>query len=76
MMLAHVCSNIGLDLYIHVDSLLVPSQPVDMPLDEQQISRNVQALKNRLRGRGGRRGGRGMGRADPGTGRDVHLDSE
>jgi signal recognition particle receptor subunit alpha len=76
MMLAHVCSNISPDLYIHIDILPVPSQPADMPLDEQQIARNVQALKNRLRGRGGRRGGRGMGRADPGTGRDVHPDSE
>ncbi|KAG6817088.1 hypothetical protein H0H87_012856 [Tephrocybe sp. NHM501043] len=31
----------------------------DAPHDEQQIARNVQALKNRLRGRGGRRGGGG-----------------
>ncbi|KAG5645902.1 hypothetical protein DXG03_005049 [Asterophora parasitica] len=34
-----------------------PSLASDAPYDEQQIARNVQALKNRLRGRGGRRGG-------------------
>ena len=45
-----------------------------MPLDEQQIARNVQALKNRLRGRGSRRGGRGVGRMDSGNGRDSHPD--
>ncbi|EEB94004.1 hypothetical protein MPER_07266, partial [Moniliophthora perniciosa FA553] len=40
--------------------------------DEQQIARNVQALKNRLRGRGGRRGGRSGGRtlSDAGSGRE------
>lgn len=32
---------------------------VDTPKDEQQIARNLEALKTRLRGRGGRRGGRG-----------------
>lgn len=31
----------------------------DTPKDEQQIARNLEALKTRLRGRGGRRGGRG-----------------
>ena len=62
--------------YIHIDILLVPSQPVDTPLDEQQIARNVQALKNRLRGRGVKRGSRGAGRMDVGSGRDTHPDSE
>ncbi|KAI1796002.1 signal recognition particle binding protein [Ganoderma leucocontextum] len=38
--------------------------------DEQQIARNVQALKNRLRGRGGQTGRRGRGRAEVGSGRE------
>jgi hypothetical protein len=61
---------------IHIDILPVPSQPMDTPLDEQQIARNVQALKNRLRGRGVKRGSRGVGRTDVGSGRDTHPDSE
>ncbi|KAJ6488614.1 signal recognition particle binding protein [Mycena vitilis] len=48
----------------------LPTQSSDAPQDEQQIARNVQALKNRLRGRGGKRGGRGIGRTDSGSGRD------
>ncbi|KAF7338667.1 Signal recognition particle binding protein [Mycena venus] len=40
----------------------LPTQSSDAPQDEQQIARNVQALKNRLRGRGGKRGGK-RGRA-------------
>lgn len=44
-------------------------------MDEEQIARNVQALKNRLRGRGGRAGRRGLGRAEAG-GRDSHPGSE
>ncbi|KAF5386774.1 hypothetical protein D9615_001663 [Tricholomella constricta] len=39
------------------DQSTAPSLSSDAPHDEQQIARNVQALKNRLRGRGGRRGG-------------------
>jgi hypothetical protein len=38
---------------------IVPSLSPEAPTDEQQIALNVQVLKNRLRGRGGRRGGRG-----------------
>ena len=46
-------------------------------MDEQQIARNVQALKNRLRGRGGTRAvGRGRARGDLGSGRDSHPNSE
>ncbi|EIW60510.1 P-loop containing nucleoside triphosphate hydrolase protein [Trametes versicolor FP-101664 SS1] len=48
----------------------VPSQSGDNVLDEEHIARNVQALKNRLRGRGGQPGRRGRGRADVGSGRD------
>ncbi|KAF9262120.1 signal recognition particle binding protein [Marasmius fiardii PR-910] len=58
----------------------------DSPQDEQQIARNVQALKNRLRGRGGRRGGGGGGRSggggrtvpysDTGSGRDSAPTSD
>ncbi|CAK5264698.1 unnamed protein product [Mycena citricolor] len=47
----------------------LPTQSSDTPQDEQQIARNVQALKNRLRGRGGKRGGRG-GRSEAGSGRE------
>ncbi|KAF8078117.1 SRP54-type protein [Lyophyllum atratum] len=43
------------------DQSTAPSLSADVPHDEQQIARNVQALKNRLRGRGGRRGGGGGG---------------
>ncbi|TFK29772.1 signal recognition particle binding protein [Coprinopsis marcescibilis] len=52
-----------------------PSMNPDASQDEQQIARNVEALKNRLRGRGGRRGGRG-GRSDVGSGRDSHPNSD
>ncbi|KAH9981519.1 P-loop containing nucleoside triphosphate hydrolase protein [Lactifluus volemus] len=46
-------------------------------VDEQQIARNVQALKNRLRGRGGSRSaGRGRARGDPGSGRDSQANSD
>lgn len=47
-------------------------------MDEQKIARNVQALKTRLRGRGGRRvSGRGGSlRFDSGSGRDSHPGSE
>ncbi|KIL69601.1 hypothetical protein M378DRAFT_68425 [Amanita muscaria Koide BX008] len=53
-----------------------PTVNPDLPQDEQQIARKVEALKNRLRGQGKRRG-RG-GRAEVGSGRDsVHSsDSE
>ncbi|KIY43644.1 P-loop containing nucleoside triphosphate hydrolase protein [Fistulina hepatica ATCC 64428] len=47
-----------------------PTSVANATPDEQTIARNVQALKNRLRGRGGRRGGRGIGRVDSGGGRD------
>ncbi|KAG1795831.1 SRP54-type protein [Suillus subaureus] len=49
---------------------VLPSESSIAVQDEQQIARNVQALKNRLRGRGGRRGGRGVTRVDSGSGRD------
>ncbi|KAF8969901.1 signal recognition particle binding protein [Flammula alnicola] len=52
-----------------------PTINPDTPQDEQQIARNVQALKSRLRGRGGRRGGRG-GRADLSGGRESPADSD
>ena len=46
-------------------------------VDERQIARNVQALKNRLRGRGkARAAGRGRVRGDPGSDRDSHPNSE
>jgi hypothetical protein len=47
-------------------------------MDEQKIAQNVQALKTRLRGRGGRRvNGRGGAlRFDSGSGRDSHPGSE
>ncbi|KDQ60640.1 hypothetical protein JAAARDRAFT_31604 [Jaapia argillacea MUCL 33604] len=46
------------------DQDTAPSQSASETVDEQQISRNVQALKNRLRGRGGKRLGRGSGRPE------------
>ncbi|KAI0957642.1 hypothetical protein AcW1_005967 [Taiwanofungus camphoratus] len=52
------------------DMSTIPSQSSTVTLDEERIARNVQALKNRLRGRGGRSGRRGPGRADAGSGRD------
>lgn len=47
-----------------------PTVETDATQDEEQISRNVQALKNRLRGKGRRRG---MGRLGSGAGRDSHA---
>ncbi|KAJ6500475.1 signal recognition particle, alpha subunit, N-terminal-domain-containing protein [Mycena sanguinolenta] len=58
------------------ESETLPTQSSDAPQDEQQIARNVQALKNRLRARGGKRGGRGGGRADTGSGRDSVPNSD
>ncbi|KAG8217317.1 signal recognition particle, alpha subunit, N-terminal-domain-containing protein [Butyriboletus roseoflavus] len=52
------------------DLSTLPSESPDVPQDEQQIARNVQALKDRLRGRGNRRGGRGISRVESGSGRD------
>lgn len=59
-----------------IEFATVPSIDPDVSHDEQQIARNVQALKNRLRGRGGRRGGGRGGRADVGSGRDSVPSSE
>ncbi|KAI6019663.1 SRP54-type protein [Pisolithus orientalis] len=49
------------------DDSTVPTESPDITRDEQQIARNVQALKTRLRGRGGRQGGRAASRVDSGT---------
>ncbi|KAF8905984.1 SRP54-type protein [Gymnopilus junonius] len=54
----------------------IPSIDPDAPQDEEQISRSVQALKNRLRGRGGRRGPRGRGRVDVAGSRESVADSD
>jgi hypothetical protein len=43
----------------HPLGLAVPSQPEATTVDEEQIARNVQALKNRLRGKGAAGGGGG-----------------
>lgn len=45
--------------HIYISHISDPTVDVDAPKDEQQIARNLQTLKNRLRGRGGRRGARG-----------------
>ncbi|KAF9228661.1 P-loop containing nucleoside triphosphate hydrolase protein [Gyrodon lividus] len=58
------------------DDSTLPSESHEVPQDEQQIARNVQALKDRLRGRGGRRGGRGPLRAESGSGRDSTPTSD
>ncbi|KAI6164334.1 SRP54-type protein [Pisolithus thermaeus] len=53
------------------DDSTVPTESPDVTQDEQRIARNVQALKNRLRGRGGRHGGRVAPRADSGASGQV-----
>lgn len=54
-----------------------PSDSHPGTVDEQQIARNVQALKNRLRARGdARAAGPGRARGDRGSGRDSHPNSE
>ena len=68
--------HIGFFLPVMSNDSTVPSQSSDNVLDEEQIARNVQALKNRLRGRGGPPGRRGRGRADVGNGRDSLPGSE
>lgn len=61
-------------------TVIVPSQPDATTVDEEQIARNVQALKNRLRGKtvpgsgGARKGRRGAGGA--GSGLDSMPGSE
>lgn len=61
----------------HIETLSVaPSHSNADVLDEEQIARNVQALKNRLRGRGGRPGRQGQSRPDTGSGRDSLPGSE
>lgn len=61
-------------------TVIVPSQPDTTTVDEEQIARNVQALKNRLRGKtapgggGVRKGRRGAGGA--GSGLDSVPGSE
>ncbi|KAI9064297.1 signal recognition particle binding protein [Trametes sanguinea] len=54
----------------------LPTQSDDNVLDEERIARNVQALKNRLRGRGAQPARRGRGRAEAGSGRDSLPGSE
>ncbi|KAI0273799.1 P-loop containing nucleoside triphosphate hydrolase protein [Gloeopeniophorella convolvens] len=59
----------------------VETAPTESPsgtVDEQQIARNVQALKNRLRGRGGARGGGRGGRArvESGSERESYPNSD
>ncbi|KAJ4488443.1 signal recognition particle binding protein [Lentinula aciculospora] len=56
------------------DQSTEPSQSEDATQDEQQIARNVQALKARLRGRGGRRPN--MRSFDSGNGRDSVTNSD
>lgn len=52
-----------------------PTVNPDLPSDEQQIARKVEALKNRLRGQGRRRG-RGGRTETTGNGRDSVPNSE
>ncbi|KAI0797861.1 signal recognition particle binding protein [Abortiporus biennis] len=56
------------------DLSTIPSESAEVPTDEEQIARNVQALKNRLKGRGGRR--RGLGKAESDSGRESHPGSD
>ncbi|KAI0747993.1 signal recognition particle binding protein [Daedaleopsis nitida] len=52
------------------DGSTVPSESNAEIQDQEQIARNMQALKNRFRGRGGQPGRRGRGRTDVGSGRE------
>ena len=69
---ALVCLDLSISQNItHDPPYKVPSQPDPSTLDEEQIARNVQALKNRLKpkgpgGAGGRKGRRGVGGAGSG----------
>ena len=56
--------------------LEVPSESVETSMADEQIARNVQALKHRTIGRGARGGRRGPGRSDIGSGRDSYPGSE
>jgi signal recognition particle receptor subunit alpha len=52
-----------------------PTTFTEVVTDEQQIARRAQALKDKLRGRGGKRG-RGTARLDSASGRDSYPNSE
>jgi signal recognition particle receptor subunit alpha len=61
----------------HEHSLVpVPSDSGATTVDEEQIARNVQALKNRLKARGRPIGGAGKRRPEAGSGRDSLPTSE
>ncbi|EJD05749.1 P-loop containing nucleoside triphosphate hydrolase protein [Fomitiporia mediterranea MF3/22] len=64
---ARPVGRVGASITPPSDDATEPAISPETPLDEEQISRNVQALKNRLRGKGRRRG---VGRVDSGSGRD------
>ncbi|OCH87428.1 signal recognition particle binding protein [Obba rivulosa] len=53
-----------------LSTITVPSESNAQVIDGEQIARNVHALKNRLRGRGGKPGRCGPGRPEPGSGGD------
>ncbi|KAF8654180.1 hypothetical protein AX16_003709 [Volvariella volvacea WC 439] len=55
------------------DQATDPTISTDSPLDEQQIAKNVQALKNRLRGKGVRRGVK-VGRVDSAPSSELQND--
>ena len=65
-------AQVGLSVYatnpaVPTQFSLEPTLISELPLDEEQIALNVQALKNRLRGKGRRRG---SSRLESGSGRD------
>jgi hypothetical protein len=74
MLVGHISSSLRFRSLVFV----APPEHHLGTVDEQQIARNVQALKTRLRGRGGARssGRGGRTRGDPGSGRDSHTNSE
>jgi len=56
---------------------LEPSVDSDVPKDGQEIARNAETFKSRLRGRGGRQRGRGARQViDRKAGRDSQSNSE
>lgn len=65
---------------VHLISPLEPSVDHDVPKDGQEIARNVETFKTRLRGRGGRQRGRGARQVsvpiDRKAGRDSQSNSE
>ena len=64
------------DFWASLTLSLDPALSSDVPLDAEQIAKNVHNLKSRARGRGRGRGRGGLMRTDSGSGRDSPHASE